>query len=235
MGSHEETTQDDDNDGLTDDEEITLGTNTKLMDSDFDTLSDYQEVYITKTNPTKDNTDNDRYNDFDDEEPLITNSANVSVNFKDANVTLAELIDAGIWFYDMYNNPTEMLYLIASTDFSKQNNQKLVIITNTGNDYSSYVSFDIVTYGVTIANEEGEGLLCEEKEKKLWEGKVDSITFTFSDEPVDEGESIEKTIQFETKIIDEWVEFPEDCRNIFCSCKTVYLYQIENIEYENFV
>jgi hypothetical protein len=54
---------DSDLDGLTDEEEKTLGTNPNLIDSDFDTLSDYDEVKVYKTDPLKSDSDGDTYSD----------------------------------------------------------------------------------------------------------------------------------------------------------------------------
>ncbi len=54
---------DSDNDGLTDDEEIKLGTNPNVADTDLDGLLDGAEVYIYHTNPLKESTDGDRYDD----------------------------------------------------------------------------------------------------------------------------------------------------------------------------
>lgn len=54
---------DSDNDGIIDTEEAKLGTNPKLIDSDFDGLSDYYEINISKTDPLKADTDDDGLND----------------------------------------------------------------------------------------------------------------------------------------------------------------------------
>ncbi len=54
---------DSDNDGLTDDEEITLGTNLNIIDTDNDGLSDYEEVNIYQSNPLLVDTDGDSYPD----------------------------------------------------------------------------------------------------------------------------------------------------------------------------
>mgnify|MGYP000909565648 CR=1 FL=1 len=56
--------RDEDNDGLTNLEEYKLGTNPYLKDTDFDGLSDKEEVQIYKTNPTKYDTDGDGLNDY---------------------------------------------------------------------------------------------------------------------------------------------------------------------------
>lgn len=54
---------DSDGDGLTDQEEINLGTNINLPDSDNDGLFDYEEVKVYKTDPLNPDTDNDGYKD----------------------------------------------------------------------------------------------------------------------------------------------------------------------------
>lgn len=54
---------DSDNDGLTDDEEVTLGTNPHLVDSDNDGLPDKEEVKIYQTDPLNPDTDGDSYKD----------------------------------------------------------------------------------------------------------------------------------------------------------------------------
>lgn len=54
---------DTDSDGLTDDEEISAGTNVNLADTDKDGLSDYEEVRIYLTNPLNTDSDGDGYLD----------------------------------------------------------------------------------------------------------------------------------------------------------------------------
>lgn len=54
---------DSDSDGLSDDEESTLGTNPNLIDSDNDGLNDYEEVKIYLTNPLNPDSDGDGYLD----------------------------------------------------------------------------------------------------------------------------------------------------------------------------
>jgi len=43
-----------------------LGTNINLIDSDFDGLSDYEEVKVYGTNPLNDDTDGDSFKDGDE-------------------------------------------------------------------------------------------------------------------------------------------------------------------------
>ncbi|NQZ09614.1 MAG: DUF4214 domain-containing protein, partial [Algicola sp.] len=54
---------DPDNDGLTNLQEFELNTDVHSEDSDGDGLSDYDEVYLYKTNPAKNDTDDDGIND----------------------------------------------------------------------------------------------------------------------------------------------------------------------------
>lgn len=54
---------DTDGDGLTDDEELMLGTDSSLFDTDGDQLSDKDEVKVYKTDPLNPDTDGDTYLD----------------------------------------------------------------------------------------------------------------------------------------------------------------------------
>lgn len=56
-------TTDTDQDGLSDAQEFTQGTNPRLVDSDGDGLSDWEEVSIFGTDPLKVDSDGDRYTD----------------------------------------------------------------------------------------------------------------------------------------------------------------------------
>jgi hypothetical protein len=57
---------DTDNDGLTDEEELSLGINPRVPDTDFDGLGDFEEVKIYHTNPALKDTDGDGYLDGDE-------------------------------------------------------------------------------------------------------------------------------------------------------------------------
>lgn len=57
---------DSDGDSLTDTEEQVLQTNPNLLDSDFDGLSDYEEVRVYGSDPLRTDTDGDGYSDGDE-------------------------------------------------------------------------------------------------------------------------------------------------------------------------
>jgi len=125
---------DSDKDGLTDIEEINFGTNPQLYDSDGDTLSDYQEIKNIGTDPLKTNTDNDRYKDNEDREPLFKNSADIQISLenKEWNWNLVNILVA--FAGGGLINP-EMTIAEPSTT---------IIISNIGNDYTNYINFDMV-------------------------------------------------------------------------------------------
>jgi PKD repeat protein len=54
---------DTDQDGLSDLEELQIGTNPRMIDTDLDGLDDYAEVKVYKSDPTKRDTDGDGYDD----------------------------------------------------------------------------------------------------------------------------------------------------------------------------
>ncbi|MGB5177838.1 MAG: hypothetical protein WBP44_03805, partial [Gammaproteobacteria bacterium] len=64
---------DDDNDGLTDAEESSYGTDPFLVDTDGDNLGDYQEVTTHLTDPTLADTDSDGLDDGDEVNNWSTN------------------------------------------------------------------------------------------------------------------------------------------------------------------
>ena len=64
---------DDDNDGLPDEEELSLGTNVLHPDTDQDSISDKEET-AKGTSPTNPDSDGDERLDGNDDEPLIPQS-----------------------------------------------------------------------------------------------------------------------------------------------------------------
>jgi len=78
--------KDTDQDGLTDDEEIALGTNPRLVDSDSDGLSDWEEVSVFGTDPLAQDTDGDTYSDGEEvQNGYNPNGEGKLLNFGDAN------------------------------------------------------------------------------------------------------------------------------------------------------
>lgn len=57
---------DSDSDGLTDDEEVILGTNQNMKDTDGDGLSDYEEIKTYNTNPMEIDSDSDGLSDYEE-------------------------------------------------------------------------------------------------------------------------------------------------------------------------
>lgn len=212
---------DSDSDGLSDNEENKLGTSPKLTDSDFDGLTDYQEVRLIGTNPLSENSDNDRYNDKDDSEPLITNSALLAISFDEPQQSITDIVGGLSEVATNYANPV-WWFELATTQPTKQ---FLVTIKNVGDDYTDHISFDVVQLGVVFSSEL-DGFLCSEK-KKTWEGIVTSQSFSFDQRIMPRSEI---TIPL---IVN--VEFIDKCESILCSCDTIYGYELSNIKYEGFI
>lgn len=113
--------EDDDNDGLTDEFELTINTNPLMIDTDGDSVNDFDEVNfdgmpaydpITDMNPLSQNTDNDAYLDGTDPIP-------VSFNFEDGDVapygSPNSVIDAG----DLLIGVQLVLGIKATTELEK--------------------------------------------------------------------------------------------------------------------
>ncbi len=125
---------DSDKDGLNDIEEKQLGTNPNLFDSDADTLSDYQEIKVLGTNPLKINTDDDRYNDNVDPNPTIKNSANIVITIINKEFGI-DWVSLGIAFIGGG---------VLSPDMTIAEPKVTIKGINNGNDYTSFLSYDIV-------------------------------------------------------------------------------------------
>ena len=131
---------DTDGDGLTDLEEKQFGSNPRVFDTDSDGLNDLVEKQ-KGTNPNNQNTDGDRYKDGEDPNPTTKNSASIDVSLigKDFNINW---INIGLAFAGVAALNPDMV--IAKPIAA-------IRIQNSGTDYSSYLSYDVVFY---IANTE---------------------------------------------------------------------------------
>ncbi len=155
---------DSDGDGLTNIEEQSLGTNPQLYDTDGDTLSDYQESKNLGTNPLKKNTDGDRYDDNEDQEPLVVNSAYIvfdllneegkyhyltliadSVIIGGATAALG-ICTSGTLGACATAIPSVWNILSPILEDTIYTKTFDVMITNQGDDYTSYLDYDISYY-----------------------------------------------------------------------------------------
>lgn len=189
---------DSDKDGLTNIEEKQLGTNPDLYDSDGDTLSDYQEVKVLKTSPLNVNTDKDRYNDNIDPNPTTENSAliGVSLTKKDFNI---DWLSIGIAFIGGgVINPDMVIARPTAT----------LTITNKGNDYSSFLNYDIV---FIISNTETK-------------------RFTVTKSRIDANTQVADTQSYELKARD----IPSILFSLITKQSTEWSIGIQNINYERF-
>ena len=131
--------QDSDGDGLTNKEERLYGTNPKLSDTDGDSLSDYHEIMVMGTSPIDKNTDKDRYDDSLDKEPLKKNSAEITAKLKNKKVEMN-------WF-----NIASIVMSLGVVGILKPDTEIAGIsgdveILNSGDDYTSYVNYDIFIF-----------------------------------------------------------------------------------------
>ncbi len=128
---------DTDKDGLTDIEEKQSGTNPNLYDSDGDTLSDYQEVKVSGTNPLNSNTDEDRYSDNIDPEPTNKNSASIQILIanKDFGIDWTNIAILGLTLGGSGAINPDMIIARPQVTINTINN---------GNDYSTFLSYDVV-------------------------------------------------------------------------------------------
>jgi hypothetical protein len=156
---------DSDNDGLTDLNEKEIGTNPNLFDTDGDSLGDYLEYSSMKTNPLSKNTDNDRYNDADDSNPLELNSAKIEIstlskewNWNYVNIIIA-IVGGGIVNPDLdIAEPTIALS-----------------IKNVGNDYTNYLDFEIL---FQLQNTELEKLDASLNRLNIGESKIETYSIS---------------------------------------------------------
>jgi hypothetical protein len=108
-------TNDTDQDGLSDEQEIELGTSVTLVDTDDDTLTDYEEINIHATNPLDDDTDGDG---FEDNFEISEGTSAIDPNFFPTNdCTVPE---SGDWYVNsdckLYENATAPQDIIIGAD-----------------------------------------------------------------------------------------------------------------------
>ncbi len=121
---------DTDGDQLIDSDERRYGTDPLNPDTDNDGLLDGREIQIG-TNPRDSNTDGDRYNDMKDPQPTVRNSAVIKTKIVD---TESKLVLSGIVTSLFGLNPSAEIWRVSAS----------ISLQNVGNDYSSYVNFDVV-------------------------------------------------------------------------------------------
>lgn len=192
---------DSDNDGLSDIEERQIGTNPQLYDTDGDTLSDYQEYKNLGTNPTNKNSDRDRYDDNEDSEPLKTNSAYITTESMNK-----------AWNWDIVN----IAILIATFGGIELLNPNMVLaepnvivkISNLGDDYSSYVTYDVVFRVSNVEVRRKEIYLNQMTQREILTKNYNEV-ITLSD-------------------------IPEMIINLVKEKTTDWTIEIENIDYERF-
>lgn len=190
---------DTDGDGLGDSEESILGTDPRLYDSDGDTLSDYDEVEILETDPLSPNTDGDRYRDNEDTNPNTLNTARMEVKITNKDWD---------WNYD------NLVVLVGSLELGRSLNPNMVIAdvsaavtaSNKGNDYASYVDFDLVF---------------EISDKTIYSEYISLGKFEL-------GEVKIKDIQRELRIVD----IPESLLETIATNTTNWNVKIKNLDYE---
>lgn len=135
--------QDTDGDGLTDEEEMALGTTISAADTDNDGLSDREEVQIYKSDPLKPDTDNDGQTDGEEiksqHDPLKAEAAltggvytNATYKFSFtplAGLTLSSSADNLVLFNDDINQIKFYIYLDGSQPADLPSPDLLYLIT----------------------------------------------------------------------------------------------------------
>lgn len=221
--------KDSDRDGLSDIKEKQIGTNPLKSDTDDDGLNDFQEVNIYHTNPFKSNSDCDRYSDGEEvrrgSDPNRPNSAVVecyqyeekgSYNtpniIKDSLIIIGsggalEICSAGSFGACAASAPTVAAVLSGILDDVIYTTSTDVSCTNKGDDYTSFVSYNVVYY----AGSE------KVKNEYIIEGRMN----------VDEW--MRKTYKYEIRLRD----IPKTIWNFF-SGKGKITVKIENLNYEKY-
>lgn len=226
-----------DSDGLSDLLEENLGTNSKLADSDGDGLNDAVEVNVKKTNPLNSNSDSDRYNDLEDENPLLADSANILVQAERVDnpgldlelITSSAIALGSVSLGNVAGISGGMILLNDLWDYVKQSDVRIIkfTITNEGEDYSQYVKFDLhIRYGY----KKGDTLVDERN--------IFLKTYNVQ-EKIESHSSLEKADVFSLKELEKYIDEkfpkPEECQGLYTFlCDNFAEYNIQNIEYESY-
>lgn len=217
---------DSDGDNLKDIEEKQIGTNPNSFDTDGDTLGDYQEYKILGTNPLNKNTDKDRYGDANDADPLTKNSADIKFTLlnQQGDYNYFNLVADGIV---IGSAATALSACTAGTlgacaaaapgvwgilnpilDDVIYTQTFNILISNVGNDYSSYLNYEVV---YKIGNE-------ELKRVQYNYGRIDA--------------NIQVTVPYSQDILLSDIAYGRTWDLIFGQQKITI--QIENLDYERF-
>lgn len=221
--------KDSDGDGLSDIKEKEIGTNPFKADTDNDGLNDYEEVNIYKTNPLKSNSDCDRYSDGEEVAMgLDPNKPNTAIiesyqsdekgEYNSFNIAKDVLLMAGTGgVFSVCSSgsfgvcaasaPTVATFLSGILDDVIYTTSTDVSFTNKGNDYTSFVSYNVVYYG-------GSEKI---KSEYVPEGRLDVNGL------------MSKTYKYEIKLRD----IPNTIWNFF-SGKSKITVKIEDLNYEKY-
>jgi len=215
---------DTDHDGLTDLKEEDVGTNPRIVDTDGDTLNDYQEVSNLKTNPLARNTDDDRYDDAEDDEPTSVNSARLTIRAEETEASVDDIVE----LIDNFKSFDYWFDKLSTMDTRTE----VVTITNNGDDYTKGFSFDIVTY-VVFTEKEMKNFKCEEiRSHKPVKAKTQHFSFTDTIEP---SQSLSKTLDIEVLMVVPETITPQNCvGKIVCPCGKKVTQAFDNLSYERF-
>ena len=211
---------DPDKDNLTNKEEINYGSDPQLADSDFDDISDYDELKKYNTNPNTDDSDDDNITDYDeiklDLSPISKQSDGItSDNHRTFNHTFSHSSD----FLSDINND-ENPYLLSIEIASAGNAENALSIQIGG--------FSDVIDDISIV---GEPVTLSYKENL----KVDKVKIEFKPKEIDE--SIEKYMIFkyfpttnyllpvETKYTQDSAYVETDELGTYCLVNTKYCIQ----------
>ncbi|MBD3389117.1 MAG: hypothetical protein GF416_08520 [Candidatus Altiarchaeales archaeon] len=128
--------EDSDGDGLADVVEDNYGTNAAKRDTDGDGLSDYHEVRVSGSDPTDENTDDDRYDDGADPHPRTIDTADINVSVFDVKVTVNGSLQLALANYLDFN------LTIPSNDTEVARIESNVRVENNGTDYTGYLRYN---------------------------------------------------------------------------------------------